>query len=296
MGSSTPRSPRATMTASARARISPIRSTAGRVSSLATMGTGRGAMSARRPMTSAASRTKDCATRSTPRSSARASASRSRSVMAGSERRSAGTLSPAPERTTPPRATSVTTVSPDPRTTSSTAPSASRTRSPGRRSRPSPGYVVGAPSASPGAPPGRRRNRAPASSVTRPSRSSPRRIFGPGRSAMIAGSAPRLAAAWRAAATRAACSSGVPWDRFTRRTSAPASRSPARTAGSALAGPSVHTSLTLRLMAPARSAGRWSAARGGSPPPPPRPARAPAGDPRRRSSGSPPGSGTPPAR
>ena len=119
-------------------------SIAGFVSILATIGTTRSPISERSSIRSSAARTNDCATRSTPRSSARARPSRSRSVTAGRPSRSAGTLTPWPERTMPPRRHSVRTDRPSmPTTSSSTAPSASRTRSPSRRSSARSAYVVG---------------------------------------------------------------------------------------------------------------------------------------------------------
>ena len=139
IGSSTPRSPRATIAASATSRIRSKSSTAGRVSIFATIGTGRSPIAARSSSMSEGSRTKDWATRSTPRSRTCRSISRSRSVTGGRLSRSAGTFTPWWLPTEPARTHSVCTRSPSiPTTVSSTAPSARSTRSPTRRSFASP--------------------------------------------------------------------------------------------------------------------------------------------------------------
>ena len=108
-GSSTPRSPRAIITASATSRIASKSSIAGRVSILATIGGPPGPSNSRRARTSSARRTNDWATYSTPRSSARGTSARSFAVSAGPVIRSDGMLTPARDRIVPPRTTSVST-------------------------------------------------------------------------------------------------------------------------------------------------------------------------------------------
>ena len=133
-GTSTPRSPRATMTASATPQMASKSSTAPRVSIFAMIGGPSGPSRPRSSSTSAARRTNDCATNAGPRASMRATAARSASVRAGSESRSEGMLTPAWGRIVPPRTTSAVTSPSVPVTRSSTAPSARRTLSPAARS------------------------------------------------------------------------------------------------------------------------------------------------------------------
>ena len=176
-------------------------STAGFVSIFATIGTARSPISARSSLMSCGPRTNDCATRSTPRSSARASPSRSRSVTAGRLSRSAGTFTPWPERTVPPRTHSVRTTGPSTAVTvSSTAPSASRMRSPARRSCARSGYVVAAPS-SVASPSGRSANPCPGTSFSGSGCSVPSRTFGPGRSAITASAPSCFASTARTSST-----------------------------------------------------------------------------------------------
>src|ERR671919_1225337 len=137
---STPRSPRATMTPSAARMIAAASSTAGLVSIFATMIGLGSAIRLARARTSKAPRTNDWASMSTSAWTAHARSSSSFGVMAGIDRRSEGTFTPALERTVPPRTTSVATWPRAASTTrGSTAPSASRTRSPGFSSPANPG-------------------------------------------------------------------------------------------------------------------------------------------------------------
>src|SRR6266542_476585 len=205
IGSSTPRSPRATMMPSAHARMSSYAVMAGAVSILAMIGSGWRPMRSRSSWTSDAARTNDCSSPSTPVSRASSSPSRSRSVTAGSPSFSAGTFTPWPEPTLPERTTSVVTTSPSTEATrSSTAPSASRIRSPSSRSW-----------ASPSSPTARR------------------------------------------------CSSSEPWEKFTRKMSAPASASRTTASTPDVAGPRVHISLVLGAFRPSAPLG---AGLTGSPP------------------------------
>ena len=126
---------------------------------------------------------------------------------------------------------------------------------------PGPDSVVPAPAASPG-PPGRSRNDWPGRSGSGSGTTSPRRTFGPGRSASTASTGrcrarPRARCRPRARARRA-CRAR----QFTRNTVAPASTRPRTIFGVALAGPSVQTSSSC---APSSRRGLAQRRRDGSP-------------------------------
>src|SRR3954454_4001560 len=74
-----------------------------------------------------------------------------------------------------------------------------------------------------------------------PSRSLPMRSFGPGRSCRTATWRPARPAASRTSRAVSACSSALPWEKFSRATSIPASTMRASTSGSRDAGPMVAT-------------------------------------------------------
>ena len=115
IGSSIPRSPRATITVSAARMISSALSTACGFSILATSGS---RVWRRTYSTSSAVRTNDSATTSTPIDSPKRSMSRSSSGTATRPRVLPGMLSPCREATVPPTSTSVSTSHSPPRTCS----------------------------------------------------------------------------------------------------------------------------------------------------------------------------------
>src|SRR5215218_806522 len=80
-----------------------------------------------------------------------------------------------------------------------------------------------------------------------PSTSLPIRSFGPGRSWRIATDLPARLAASRTRCAVSACSSALPWEKFRRATSIPASIIWTRTSGSREAGPMVATILVRRM-------------------------------------------------
>src|SRR5262245_1479524 len=89
--------------------------------------------------------------------------------------------------------------------------------------------------------------RAPSVSIVSPPFSRPVRIFGPARSCSRATARPRRSAISRAAFMTARCSSGAPWEKFSRTTSTPASIRASRVRGSRDAGPMVATILVRRM-------------------------------------------------
>ena len=95
----------------------------------------------------------------------------------------------------------------------------------------------------------------PGLSSTTPSRSLPMRSFGPGRSCRIATWRPARPAASRTRRAVSACSSALPWEKFRRATSIPASTMRARTSGSREAGPIVATIFVRRSSGAARTTG-----------------------------------------
>ncbi len=133
-GYSTARSPRATMIASKARTISSMASTACGFSILAMTGTRMptSSMTACTSLTSAALRTKDSATMSTPRRSANRRSSLSFSDRAGTLTAAPGRLMPLLFESTPPSTTTVLTRGPSTLTTSrAMTPSLIRTGSPG---------------------------------------------------------------------------------------------------------------------------------------------------------------------
>ena len=87
----------------------------------------------------------------------------------------------------------------------------------------------------------------PGLNSTTPSRSLPMRSFGPGRSCRIATWRPARPAASRTRRAVSACSSALPWEKFSRATSIPASTIRASTSGSREAGPMVATIFVRRM-------------------------------------------------
>ena len=89
-----------------------------------------------------------------------------------------------------------------------------------------------------------------------PSLSAPMRSLGPGRSCRTATWRPARPAASRTASAVPACSSAVPWEKFRRATSIPASTMRTSTSGSREAGPMVATILVRRIPTPHATAMR----------------------------------------
>src|SRR3954468_2830471 len=88
----------------------------------------------------------------------------------------------------------------------------------------------------------------PGLNSTTPSRRAPMRSFGPGRSCRIATWRPARPAASRTSRAVSACSSALPWEKFSRATSIPASTMRASTSGSRDAGPMVATIFVRRCI------------------------------------------------
>ena len=97
----------------------------------------------------------------------------------------------------------------------------------------------------------------PAPGRRHPSGNAPARIFGPGRSASTPTGRPTRRATSRTVASRSRCSSTVPWLRLSRTTSTPARTIASSRAGSSLAGPSVAT-IFVRRVTDAYLVVRWS--------------------------------------
>src|SRR5690606_15303857 len=250
-GSSTPRSPRATMMPSNASTISTRFSTACGFSILAMTGTRRpsSSMIAWTSSMSAALRTKDSAMRSAPRRTAQRRSSLSLSDSAGTLTATPGRLRPLLFETGPGTSTRVTTRGPSTsRIRTATRPSSMRMRSPGLQSPGRPEYVVEAISAVPGTSSVVMVKVWPSCSSTSPSTNRPRRIFGPWRSTRTATARPE---AWAAARTRwytSACSEASPWLRLIRATSIPASTRAWIWSADSVAGPMVHTIFALRMV------------------------------------------------
>ena len=199
-GSSTPRSPRATMMPSNASTISARLSTACGFSTFASTGrcTPSASMMARTSLTSSAERTKDRATRSACRRSAQRRSSLSFSDMAGTLTATPGRLIPLWLDTRPPSTTLVTTRGPSTAVHSrATLPSSMSSRSPGRTSPGRPSYVVPTSCTSPGTSSVVMVNVAPLTRSTGPDANVPTRIFGPWRSTRIATPRPDSSEAFR---------------------------------------------------------------------------------------------------
>ncbi len=199
-GSSTPRSPRATITPSNAAMISSRFSTACGFSTLARTGrrTPSSSMMSWTSTMSAALRTNDRAMRSAPLRSAHRRSSRSFSDRAGTLTATPGRLNPLLSDTRPPSTTTVWTRGPSTFVTlSSMRPSSTRTRSPGVTSLGRPECVVETMFWSPGTSSVVTTNSAPFSRSTGPDAKRPSRIFGPCRSTRMPTPRPRSSAAAR---------------------------------------------------------------------------------------------------
>ena len=238
---STPRSPRATITASVSPRIASSASTASAFSILAITCACEpaAAISSRRSRTSAAERTNERATKSTPRSSAKSRSSMSFRVRDGIGTGTPGTFTPLCVSTTPP----MTTVHrARPRSTHSTrsltSPSSMRMSCPGWSTSPT---AVGLTGSSPSlaVSSARRRPRRPAQSDRR------RQLADPHLRPLEVGDdrdrTADLASISRTSLFRSACSSCVPCEKFRRAASMPASAMRAVSRGDEEAGPTVAT-------------------------------------------------------
>ena len=251
---STPRSPRATMTASVSARIASSASTASDFSILAiTCACAPAAViSSRRSRTSAAERTNDRATKSTPRSRAKSRSSMSFRVSEGIGTGTPGTLTPLCVSTMPPattmqRARPRSTLS----TRNRTSPSSIRISCPACRTSQTAVGLTG--SSSPLATScAATTTWSPRSSVTG-SGSSPIRTFGPWRSAMTAIGRPISASISRTSLVPSACPSCVPWEKLRRAAFIPASASASRVSRDEDTGPIVATIFVRRGISAAMS-------------------------------------------
>ena len=246
---STPRSPRATITASDSARISSRFSTASAFSILAitlALDPARSIRS-RRSRTSAGERTNERATKSTSSSSATSRSATSFGVSDGIGSGTPGRLTPLCDLTGPPT-TTVQIARPESTrpTRRRTSPSSIRMSWPGSSTSPitagltvrSPGWAFSS---------GETTTSAPLARITG-SASSPIRSFGPCRSAISASGRPAAACASRTRRARSACVSGVPCEKLRRAPSIPASTRAASISGVEVAGPIVATILVRRGM------------------------------------------------
>src|SRR5579884_51296 len=239
---STPRSPRATITASVSARTSSSTSIASAFSIFAITCACEPACSssARRSRTSAGERTKESATKSTPVSRAQSRSATSLRVSDGIGIGTPGRFTPLCELTRPPTTTAQRA---RPRSTSSTRrrtrPSSMRTSWPGSSTSP---ITAGATGSSPSvaASSAQTVTSSPVRRTTGSS-SSPMRSFGPCRSAISATGWPTSAAISRTSQARCECSSWVPCERLKRTASTPAPTSARSRSGESVDGPSVAT-------------------------------------------------------
>src|SRR4051794_25702302 len=250
IGSSIPRSPRATITQSATRTISSALSTACGFSILAISGT---RVCSRTCSTSSGRRTKLKATMSTPMRRPASRWARSSAGTEGSSSAGLGMFSPWREATVPPTSTSASTSRSPGRTAVArrrTEPSARYMTSPTPRARARPSQEIDMRRASPApfSPPHSKTTLSPTLSSTVPSTSGPMRSFGPGRSCRSATGRPARPAASRTSCAVSACCSCDPWLKLSRATSMPASI--ILTSVSALfeAGPIVATILVRRVI------------------------------------------------
>src|SRR5215471_2402369 len=244
---STPRSPRATITASVSASTSSRTSTASAFSIFAITCACDPACvsSARRSRTSAGERMKESATKSTPVSRAHSRSATSLRVSEGIGTGTPGRLTPLCELTRPPTTTAHVA---RPLSTSSTrrrtSPSSMSTSWPGSSTSPITAGAIGS-SPSVAASSAATRTWSPVWRTTG-SASSPMRSFGPWRSAMRAIGRPTSDAISRTSHARWECPSCEPCERLNRTASTPASISARRRSRDSDAGPSVATIFVLR--------------------------------------------------
>ncbi len=215
-GTSTPRSPRATMTASTTLRMPGRLARISWRSSFATIGRSAAAACRRKPRTSwmsSADRTKETATRSTPCPRPKRRSSRSFSVRQDTGSVMRGSDNPLWSLTRPPTTTRHRTSSGDVASTRSwIIPSSIQISSSGRRSFRYSGWVIDARSAVPTTGRAESVKAWPAARSTRPPAvpNVPSLIFGPWRSCRMATGRPQRASPSRSRRMTSACSSWVP--------------------------------------------------------------------------------------
>ncbi len=221
-GSSTPRSPRATMMPSEASRISGNAFTAAGFSILERMAA-RPSASSRASKTSLGRCTKDSASQSTPSLQANSRSLRSLAESAASGSTTSGTLTPLRLEISPPTITSVLACDGEHSITFiRSLPSLTRSVEPGSSAAKISGCGRQTRVASPSAESRSKRKRAPTSSIAGPAAKVPQRSFGPCRSARMQIGRPTSASTWRTSACRFARSSWLPWLMLRRNTSAPA--------------------------------------------------------------------------
>src|SRR6266849_4366499 len=262
-GISTPRSPRATISASESSMISSSRRIAAGFSSL-TMIQAALPISLRASATSSGRCTKESAIQSAPCSSAKERSARSFSVIAEIGSTTFGTLTPLWSDSMPPTRISVSAQSPPHLVTRRRSlPSSSKSSVPGSIAANTSGWRKGARTALPGLGSRSKRKRWPVTSSARPLTKLPTRSLGPCISARMPIGRPVSASTWRISAKLARCRSCVPWLKLRRNTSTPASNRARMRSPPALAGPKVATIFALRrrrmtrFRPRARSAGGW---------------------------------------
>ena len=250
-GTSTPRSPRATMIPLAASRIESRCSIACGFSSLAMIHASDCRASSRRRTwrTSSAVRTNETAIASTPAPTANSRSSSSFFVSDGTFTGIPGRLIPLFSPSKPPLTISQTTSAPAIRTTrSSISPSDSRMRDLRSRLSASVLKVVPTTAAVPSTSRGVIVSSLPASSCTGSwSFSLPVRIFGPCRSARMQIGLCNSTETARTMRISSPLPSCVPWEKFSRATSAPARTSSRKTSAVQHDGPSVATILARRV-------------------------------------------------
>src|ERR1044071_2487644 len=205
-------------------------------------------ISLRPSATSSGRCTKDSATQSAPCSKAKDRSARSFAVIAEIGNTAPGTLTPLWSDSVPATTHSVLAKSaPQSMTRSRTLPSSSSNSVPGCNASNTSGCGKGARLVSPGRVSRSRRKWQPTGSSALPPAKLPSRNFGPCRSARMPIGRPTSASTARISSNRARCSSGVPWLKFSRNTSTPASNSARSRSPPELAGPIVATILALRI-------------------------------------------------
>ena len=246
-GSSTPRSPRATMTASASSMMPSSRSIAAGFSILARIAA-RPPIRRRASAMSSGRCTNDSATQSKPSSIPKLRSAWSFLVMAEIGRTAFGTFTPLRSDSPPPFTTVVSAKSGPQRSTRSRMRPSSSSRSwPGCRTAKISGCGRLARCWSPCAWSRSSRKWSPRARVIRPSAKRPTRSLGPCRSMIVPIGRPRSCSTSRTTAKRVAWSSWLPWLKLKRNTSAPASASSRMRSLVELAGPSVATILAQRF-------------------------------------------------
>ncbi len=222
-GSSTPRSPRATMIPSLTARMSSKHFTAAGFSIFDRIAA-RPRTSVRASFTSSGRCTKLSASQSTPNSHTNSRSSRSFSDSAASGSTTSGTFTPLRLEMVPPTITSQAAKSaPQSRTRSRILPSLTSSCDPGSSAAKISGWGRQTRAESPSASSRSSRNAAPSISSSSPRAKVPTRSFGPWRSARIAIGLSSSSSIWRMMRCRSAMPAWSPWLMLRRNTSAPAS-------------------------------------------------------------------------